>query len=204
MVKIPMPKVSAGAGKAPVPRKVAPAEGELEKETRLYSVKDLPAKLPSGLYVPEDEEAREQFSEKSRGYWDTYRPKSAFDYATYAVSPAGYMLWKMPPETHSKVNSVLGGAAGICTLLLPVPGVGEAAGIGALVTGILYAISQTVYGIKTKSGKHVTSGLEGIVANTKKIDLANLTKDDAKTVRNTYKNAKSLLAAIAGQNAAEN
>lgn len=177
------------------PRKVASPESELESETRLYSVKDMPGK-PAHLYIPEGEEAKSGFLEKVRGYWDEYKPKSAFGYAAAVVFPTPYFLWKLPADLHGYLNDILKGATAISARA----GQPEV----AAATGITYAISQAVYGLKTKSGKHVMSGLEGIVANTKKMDLSALSKADAKVVKDTYKSAKTLRDAIAGQNAAEN
>jgi hypothetical protein len=177
------------------PRKVASPESEFETETRLYSVKDLPSK-PARLYIPEDGETRSGFLEKIRGYWDEYKPKSAFGYAAAVVFPTPYFLWKLPSDLHGYLNDILKGASAI-SMRAGQPEVAAA-------TGITYAISQAVYGLKTKSGKHVLSGLEGIVTNTKKINLSTLSKADAKVVKDTYKSAKTLLDAIASQNAAEN
>jgi hypothetical protein len=149
--------------------------------TPFYTADDLPRE-PQQFYVHNDEEVRKGFSKKVRELWETYKPQTAFDYSLAGVSlvtmPVGvssYALWKMPLETHEKVNSVLGYTGLILGSITGVAAVAGAepvalvTGIGAAVAGLGLAASQIVYGFKQKSGKHAVSGLEGVVANAKKI-----------------------------------
>jgi hypothetical protein len=148
-------------------------EGELEKDIKLYTPEDMPKE--THLYMPPQEE-REKFLDSVQDYWEEIKPRSAFDYAKYAAlstmpgAMSVYMLWKMPPRLHEDMNYVLSSA-----------------------TGIAYAVSQAVYGIKIKSGHHVLSGLQGIVTGMKKVDKSSMNPKDRTKLEKALKAAEGML-----------
>jgi len=163
-------------------------EGELEKDIKLYTPEDMPKE--THLYMPPQEE-REKFLDSVQDYWEEIKPRSAFDYAKYAAlstmpgAMSVYMLWKMPPRLHEDMNYVLSSATGISAAL----GQEEV----ALATGIAYAVSQAVYGIKIKSGHHVLSGLQGIVTGMKKVDKSSMNPKDRTKLEKALKAAEGML-----------
>ncbi|MBM3234110.1 hypothetical protein FJZ19_03375 [Candidatus Pacearchaeota archaeon] len=163
-------------------------QGELEKDIKLYTPDDLPEE--THLYMPPQEE-REGFLDSVKDYWDEIKPKDAFGYAKYAAlstmpaAMSAYMLWKLPPRLHEDMNYVLSSATGISAAI----GQEEV----ALATGIAYAVSQAVYGIKIKSGHHVLSGLQGIVTGMKKVDKSGMNKADKTRLDKALTAAEALL-----------
>jgi hypothetical protein len=163
-------------------------EGELEKDIKLYTPEDLPKE--THLYMPPQEE-REGFLDSVRDYWEAIKPINAFDYAKYAAlstmpaAMSAYMLWKMPPRLHEDMNYMLSAATGVSAVL----GQEEI----AVATGIAYAVSQAVYGIKIKSGHHVLSGLQGIVTGMKKVDKSSMNPKDRTKLDKALKAAESML-----------
>jgi len=134
-------------------------------EDKLYTIDDLPDQEQHELYMPNKHKEHKKLWEKMEDFSDKQRPKNWKDWTTMVVFPHGYTLWKLPPKVHHYVNKVLGYATEALAPIQP-----EA----ALGTGIAYGISQVVYGIKTKSGKHVGSGIGGLVENLKKADIKEL------------------------------
>ena len=169
-------------------------KSKLEEDIKLYRTHELPVPAQIPIYLPHPD-YREGFLKTVRGYWAEVKPKSAFEYAAYAANPSAYLLWKMPKETHAKLNTLLGTLAPLSEALGPEAVVG---------VGIAYAISQVIYGLKTRSGKHLLSGLEGVVKNTSGVNHPLITESDRSQLRSTNKAAKSLLDAIKNQKSEEN
>jgi hypothetical protein len=100
-------------------------------------------------------------------YWNAMKPHSMREAQLMALSfPTAqipYYLWKLPPEMHQYLNTALGYATSILARTQP-----EA----ALATGVFYGLSQAIYGIKTKSGKDLVSGLVGLLTHLKKVPEA--------------------------------
>jgi hypothetical protein len=138
------------------------------EEYDLDSIKEV------SLYMPEKERQKylvdkvKTILDKYTHIIERYRPKTVKDFvASATLGPAGYTLWKLPPDIHKKVNELLKYAAAISSKTKPE--------VGAAL-GITYFISQAMYGIKTKSGKHVISGLTGIGHSAKKLKIKGLEK----------------------------
>ena len=160
-------------------------EGELEKDIGLLTHEDMP-KRPGVVYVPQmDYSEHKTFLDHVGRYWNEYKPRNVFEYAGLVTNPAAYALWRMPNETHQYLNKALQYATKVSALT----GQEEI----ALATGITYAISQAVYGLKNKSAKHVMSGLVGIISNAKKIDSSKLSVEDKVHLDGAVKNAEKVL-----------
>ena len=158
--------------------------GELEKDLELYTPDDL-NENPGHLYLPKmPEEEHEYFLDRIRRYWNEFKPRSVKEYVTRVVLPE-YALWKMPNQTHEDFNYLLRRA----TELSSAVGQEEV----ALATGLTYAVSQTIYGLKNRSGKHVLSGLQGIITHGKKINSASLNDPDREKLTQTVGSAEKLL-----------
>mgnify|MGYP001559584807 CR=1 FL=1 len=135
--------------------------GELVEETN--SVKQDLEENGAEVYLPKNG----SFFEKCRNYWESMHPKSALEYSYAISSPAGYILWRMPPEMHETLNKVLSYSSLALSRLHPIAG---------LASGIVYGLSEIVYGIKTRSGKSLVSGLVGSLTHLKKIGEPKLTE----------------------------
>jgi hypothetical protein len=158
--------------------------GKLEKELELLTTEDIP-KNPQKLNIPQiSEEEHYDFMQKVGKYWEYARPKSVLDYVARIVVP-GYSLWILPNEMHEYLNKALFYA----TKISGVAGQEEI----ALGTGIAYAVSQTIYGLKNKSGKHVMSGLVGIIFQSKKLDRSKLTDENKSDLKNSVDAAEKVL-----------
>lgn len=119
--------------------------------------------------------------EQSRDYWKNLKPKSAKEAAAAIVSPGVYSLWKLPPELHEYVNTTLKYATEILAETQP-----EA----AVATGIVYGISEIMYGIKTGSGKRLISGLAGTLHH-----MENSNHEEAREFsRNTFSSLRDYFA----------
>lgn len=110
----------------------------------------------SEIYFPSDKD----FFGKIKNFWDIYKPRSAVDVVNFTMSPPAYYLWKLPEPIHRTLNDVLGYSTHILTELNPELGVA---------TGITYGLSETIYGLKTKSGKRMLSGLIGSLTHMKQL-----------------------------------
>lgn len=154
------------------------AKRKPSRDFRLYTLDDLNEDDGKELYMPHGDEAQEHYG-KIRKAYETLKPRSAFDFA-FALAPGSsilYTLYKLKPETHKKVNHVLKNVCEFSTVLGP-----EA----PAVTGLMYGVSQVIYGMKTKSGKHVGAGISGIAHH-----LENEENLDPK-LKKTLKHAKEL------------
>jgi hypothetical protein len=113
-------------------------------------------------------------------YWEAMKPKTVRDVQVMALPfpslQIPYYLWKLPPEMHRYLNTALECATSVLARKDP-----EA----ALATGVFYGLSQAMYGIKTKSGKHLMSGLVGILTHLKKLPE---TKEFSKRAMQSLKN----------------
>ncbi len=141
---------------------------DLDKEYDLDSIKEI------SLYMPDKDKQKylvgkvQKILEDYKHIIEEYRPKTVKDFVAQAtLGPAGYVLWKLPPDVHKKVNELLKYATAISTKAKPEI---------SMALGITYFISQVLYGLKTKSGKHVVSGLAGIGHSAKKMKIAGLEK----------------------------
>lgn len=109
----------------------------------------------SAFYMPREEESLKGI----KTGWRRYSPDRFYEKVWLGYSPATYLLWKLPPETHRKLNEVLRYAN---TVAAKNP-------TALAVTGTITGISHVLYGLKNKgrdSGKHVASGLAKIVGST--------------------------------------
>jgi hypothetical protein len=143
-----------------------PYEFGTEPEYDLDSIKEI------SLYMPDKKQQKylvgkvRKILEDYKHIVEEYRPKTVKEFVLQAaLGPQGYLLWKLPPDVHKKVNELLKYASGISAKFQPE--VGMAVGLG-------YFISQVMYGIKTKSGKHLISGLTGIGHSAKKMKIRGL------------------------------
>lgn len=123
--------------------------------------KHLDGKDSVEVYAPERAEYRTGILDKAREYWKALEPKGAIERIYRLTSPGSYFLWKLPPELHEKLNDVL-------SYSLPIIARAGPAGIAA---GLTYAVSEMMYGLKTKSLKRVVSGLVGAVTHIKKLPV---------------------------------
>lgn len=165
-------------------------ENKLEKEVKLYSVSEIPEEKPRDIYMPQEERKRD-FLDRVKNYWAESKPKSAFDYSKYLAktNPALsgpiqiYELWKLPIDAHEDLNYILSRAYELSAVHPE----------ARLATGVAYAISQTIYGIKTKSGKHILSGLQGIVTHFDKNGISALPIKEQSGAKSLAKKANSLI-----------
>ncbi|MEK6927276.1 MAG: hypothetical protein AABX11_02485 [Nanoarchaeota archaeon] len=165
-------------------------ENELEKQVKLYGLKDIPSVTPEHLYVP-TLSSRNNIIEKVAEYWNSARPKSAFDYVVAATSTVPGLsgasslvrMWKMPENEHAKLNNLLASAYALS----------KVHPVAQTVTGLTYAVSQAIYGLKTGQGAHILSGLKGILTHTDKMAVGGLQLKDRAGARRISNGAQSLL-----------
>lgn len=106
-------------------------------------------------------------------YWEEMKPRSAVQ-TIYALSNPGiYTLWKLPTHLHDSFNKTLSYATYILSRTQP-----EA----AIATGLFYGVSEAIYGIKTKSGKHFMSGLVGLLTHMKNLPEEKIRNFSEKTL----------------------
>ncbi len=129
---------------------------EIVKETDAL-MSDLEGNSPE-VYMPNHPSLVKDLED----YWEAMKPQSlrgaqlmALPFPSFQIP---YYLWKLPPHIHEYFNSALKYATSVLSRTDP-----EA----ALATGVFYGISQAIYGIKTRSGKHLMSGLVRILTNLK-------------------------------------
>ncbi|MEM4181602.1 MAG: hypothetical protein QXX68_00365 [Candidatus Pacearchaeota archaeon] len=100
-------------------------------------------------------------------WWDIYKPRNFYE-RIFMLKPELYIIWKMPEDTHRKLNSFL-------DTLTPVVSsyAGPEAGIAV---GVIDGVSHLMYGLKTfqknkDPGKHVVGGLSKIAEGIDKMKI---------------------------------
>ena len=136
---------------------------ETDLEKRLYTIEDLPEQKEHVLYMPDaTKEENRGLWEKVKDYAEQMKPKDFRDWM-YLSNPTfhpAYVIWKLPSEMHEYLNKLLKYATEISAVVAP-----EA----TPELGLAYGVSQVVYGIKTRSGKHTGAGLTRLVSDLKKV-----------------------------------
>jgi hypothetical protein len=144
---------------------------EKTEERKLYTKEDLPEGEIS-LYMPNKHEKNESLWQKLKEHnKNLKKPESIGEAIAMVVFPGPYSIWKMPPKVHHYFSKALEYAAELSTATPIGPGL-----------YIANAIDRVIYGAKTKSGKQVASGLEGIAAGLEQTDVEDV-KPFAKKLR---------------------
>ena len=142
------------------------------------------------IYVPD----HPGFLTKIKDYWFNLMNKAGpITASALRGAPGGeinYLLWKMPPRLHAVVNRVLDYTSIVLRKYQPE---------GAVYTGLLSGASRLIYGIKTRSGKDVVSGLVGSLGHLNQIDdpkiksrLENLYDESMKVIEEYFGHVKEL------------